>query len=208
MASFKLAALLRNPQAWICGIGLFALLGLATGALAQSGNVYGDRSAQAASPVLRAVVLQVRDVAVQTDNTTRYAGTAAGAALGGGIGAAIGRKSSTAQAVFALVGSTLGGLAGNRVTESLAAVQAVEYIVSVASPGHAPAEMAITQPSPSERLNAGEQALLINTQGTWRVVRAFAMPVASTGLLAPSQQLRQPAAAGVRSPGSTWDERL
>jgi outer membrane lipoprotein SlyB len=105
------ASLIREPNNWIYAIFVGVLIAFCTGALAQSGNVY--YSGQVASPVLKGKILQAREVAVQAQDSTRYAGAAAGAALGGGLGAWAGRHSRGASTVLGLVGASLGGVAGN-----------------------------------------------------------------------------------------------
>ncbi len=148
------------------------LIAFSTGAMAQSGNVYGDRGAQVLSSATRAIVLQTRVVSVEPQDPTRYAGAAAGAAIGGGLGALAGKKSNGAQAVLGLVGATLGGLAGSKLANNWGANSAVEYIVqTVNADGREGQIVSITQPNPAEVIGAGEPVYLINTVGTMRVVR-------------------------------------
>lgn len=148
------------------------LIAFSSGAMAQSGNVYGDRGAQVLSNATRGIVLQTRTVAVQPQDPTRYAGAAAGAALGGGLGAMAGKKSNAAQAVLGVVGATLGGLAGAQLANHWGSSRAVEYIVqTVHSDGREGNVVAITQPDPGEIISAGEAVYLINTLGVMRVVR-------------------------------------
>lgn len=152
----------------LAGVLLFA----ATGAFAQSGNVYGDRGSQTVSTVTRAVVLQSRIVKVAAESPTRYAGAGAGAALGGAIGASLGTHSYAAQTALGLVGAALGGVAGNNAADTLGGTRAVEFIVQVVRPDSSLGEtLAITQPDPADVIGTGELVYLINTAGTWRVVR-------------------------------------
>ena len=149
------------------------LLVAAVPAFAQSGSVYGDRSAQVLSNVTRAVVLQTRVVHVEPQNQDRYAGAAAGAALDDGIGAYLGRKSNAAQAVLGVVGASLGGLAGSKAANSWGSDRAMEYVVQVINTDGSQGPIyAITQPDPGEILSAGDPVYLLSTAGTMRVVRA------------------------------------
>jgi len=177
MKTHKAASLFKNPQNWIYMIAFGVALGFASGAFAQSGNVYSDRGSQQASEVTRAVILQTRDVLVEPQNSTRYAGGAAGAALGGGVGALLGRKDSKASTVLGLVGATLGGVVGNHVAQSWGATKSVEYIVKTEGDQRTPSRsLAITQPEPGPSLAAGDYVYLIQTGGTWRVVKAQLPP--------------------------------
>lgn len=189
MKSFSVsnaATLLKNPQNWIYAIFAGVLLAMASGAFAQSANVYSERGSQRASAVTRAVVLQSRAVHVEPQNTTRYAGSAAGAAIGGGLGAYLGRKSNGTAAALGLVGAAIGGLAGNQAADRFGGTLAVEYIVEVEGDQRRPAQrMAITQPEPGPALAAGDLVYLIETAGTWRVVKAHSVHVAPAELLAP-----------------------
>lgn len=170
----KVAAFAKNPDHWIYAIAVTVLMGFATGAFAQSGSVYSLRGAQTASPVARAVVLQSREVAVEAPNPVRYSGAATGAALGGALGAALGHSSARSQVALGLIGATLGGLSGQLVAENYGGTRAVEYIVQTEQDGQRPGRViAITQPEPGPSLTAGDQVYLIQTSGTWRVVRAM-----------------------------------
>lgn len=179
-----------NPHNLVYVLFAVTVLLLSTGVLAQSGNVYGSRSAQSASPVLRAVILQTREVKVAAADTTRYAGTAAGGALGGGLGFALGKKGKSSTAL-GVVGAVLGGLGGATAADHLGGSRAVEYVVQIpATPGRSEQLMAITQPEPGQLLLPGETVYLVNTMGAWRVIRA--------NLPAPQVQETEPAGGWVR----------
>lgn len=170
-ANLKDGRKVAHALSWIILAGV--LLAMASGALAQSGDVYGERGAQVASTVRTAIVLQSRPVRVQADDQTRYAGTAAGGALVGGLGARLGRSSNTATVVLGLAGASLGSLAGAKLATTLGGSDATEFIVQeVTVDGRSGQITAITQPAPSEPINAGDMVYLVNTIGTWRVVRA------------------------------------
>jgi outer membrane lipoprotein SlyB len=148
------------------------LLFAAGGAFAQSGSVYSERGSQTSSYVNRAVVLQTRIVKVETETPTRYAGAAAGAALGGALGVKLGHNSSAASTVLGLIGASIGGLGGAKAADALGGSRAIEYVVQVLRHDSTLGEvMAITQPDPAESISAGDAVFLINTVGTWRVVK-------------------------------------
>lgn len=172
MAFNKLILLAKDPQNWIYLIMALAVAGLSTGVLAQSANVYSAQSAQNSSQVMRAMVVQSREVKVEVTNTTRVGGATIGATLGGTLGAIVG-KSNTARTGLGIIGAVLGGLGGQAAAETLGGVKAVEYIVQVQADSRGVSQiMAITQPEPGPTLGAGDQVLLIQTSGKWRVIRA------------------------------------
>lgn len=141
---------------------------------AQSGNIYGNAQVQTYSQTEEAVVLQVMLKAAEPGWQTRTAGAGIGAALG----AAIGRQTSNAN-LGGLIGGLLGGVAGERVANSAGTTAAQEIVLQVF--GHAgtpPRIITVVQPAPYDRLAEGEQVFLINTAGTWRVVKKLNMPVA------------------------------
>lgn len=195
MKTQKAASLLKDPQNWIYMIAVGVVLGFASGAFAQSGSVYSERGSQQASEVIRAVILQTREVLVEPQNTARYAGGVVGAAIGGGLGAMLGRKDSRASTVLGLVGATLGGVAGDRAAQSWAATKSVEYIVQTHSDQRVPPRrLAITQPEPGPVLVAGDHVYLIQTGGTWRVVKDQLAPVE------PASRTQAPQPEGAHEP--------
>lgn len=162
----------RRVSHWVAStvlVGMLLLMG--TGAMAQSGSIYGERGAQQASPVTRAIVLQTRAVEVQADATTRYAGGGAGAALGAALGAKLGKNSNSTATALGLVGAAIGGLGGAKLADKLGSTRTIEYIVQTyRSDGSQGEVLAIAQPDPGQSIGAGEPVYLINTSGTWRVV--------------------------------------
>lgn len=164
----------KDPEKVILLIGIVFLCLFSSGAFAQSGNVYGERSVQSSSPVTRATVLQVREVRQEVQQSTRYGGMAAGAALGGALGASLGNNASYgAQSALGLLGGILGGMSGQAVAERVGGTVALEYIVQTVATGYRPSEIvAITQPLPGPVVNAGDQVYLIQTNGMWRVIVA------------------------------------
>ncbi len=161
----------RNLINLLLAVGVAAVFLTAPEAMAQSGNVYRLPSVQTSSSVMRAVVIQARDVEAEVSSTSRYGGSAVGAVLGGALGAKLGEHSNSAKMALGLVGTMLGGLAGQAVTENIGGAKAVEYIVQMMDGDHITNRvMAITQPAPAPTVAEGSQVYLIQTGGTWRVV--------------------------------------
>lgn len=165
-----------NPQTWInllLALGFAAAFLSAPEVMAQSANVYRQSSVQTSSPVMRAVVIQARDVKAEVSNTGRYGGSAIGAVLGAGLGAKLGENSNTAKTALGLVGTVLGGLAGSSAAEKIGGSSAVEYIVQMMDGDRLSNRLvSITQPSPAPAVSEGSQVYLVQTGGTWRVVPA------------------------------------
>jgi outer membrane lipoprotein SlyB len=179
----------KNPYNWVnmlLAIGFAAAFLSAPEAMAQSGNVYRIPSAQTSSSVMRAVVIQARDVEVEVSSTSRVGGSAVGAVLGAAVGAKLGEHSNGAKMALGLVGTVLGGLAGQSVTDKIGGAKAVEYIVQMMDGDRMSNRvMAITQPAPAPAVAEGSPVYLIQTGGAWRVVparqvMAQAEPVRST----------------------------
>lgn len=143
-------------------------------AQAQSGNVYGTGQAQVYSQTEEAVVLQVRVTRTEPSWQARAAGTGVGAVVGG----LLGRKASNNSAAT-VIGTTLGGLAGERVTTAMATNQAQEIVLQLPGRNGTPARIiTIVQPAPFDAVASGQRVFLINSAGTYRVVRALQQPVA------------------------------
>lgn len=172
---------LKDPQNWInvllC-IGFVVALLAPHETWAQSGNVYSPRSVQMASPVTRGIILQTREVSVSPDQTNRYGGMGVGASLGGAVGMRLAKgQSNSTRAALGLVGAILGGLGGQKVTDSIGGPKAIEYIVQTVPVGREQARvMAITQPEPGPTLSAGAPVYLVQTGATWRVLAQYVPP--------------------------------
>ena len=163
----------RNVINVLLAIGFAAVFLTAPEAMAQSGNVYRLPSVQTSSSVMRAVVIQARDVEAEVSSTSRYGGSAIGAVVGAALGAKLGEHSNNAKMALGLVGTVLGGLAGQAATEKIGGAKAVEYIVQMMDGERISNRvMAITQPAPAPTVAEGSQVYLIQTGGTWRVVPA------------------------------------
>ena len=164
---------IRNWINVLLAIGFAVALLSSTDAMAQSGNVYRLPSVQTSSSVMRAVVIQTRDVETEVTPTSRYGGSAIGAVVGAAVGAKLGENSNNAKVALGLMGTVLGGLAGQAATEKIGGAKAVEYIVQMMDGDRISNRvMAITQPSPAPIVAEGSQVYLIQTGGTWRVVPA------------------------------------
>lgn len=165
-----------NPHNWIhllLALGAAMVFFTAPEAKAQSGNVYRLPSVQTSSPVMRALVVQARDVEAEVSSASRYGGSTAGAVIGAALGAKLGENSNGAKMALGLVGTVLGGLAGQATTEKIGGGKAVEYIVQMMDGDHITNRvMAITQPAPAPAVAEGSQVYLIQTGATWRVVPA------------------------------------
>lgn len=163
----------RNLINLLLAIGFAAVFLTAPEVMAQSGNVYRLPSVQSSSPVMRALVIQARDVEAEVSSASRYGGSAIGAVVGAALGAKLGEHSNNAKMALGLVGTVLGGLAGQTATEKIGGAKAVEYIVQMMDGDHVTNRvMAITQPAPAPTVAEGSQVYLIQTGGTWRVVPA------------------------------------
>lgn len=184
MAFKNLVKMISNPHNLInvlLLVGFVTALTAPTAAEAQSGNIYRGQSTQVASPTMRAVILQSREVAVEVTQTSRYGASAVGAVLGGAIGAKMGENSNTARVAMGLIGSLLGGLGGQATAEKIGGSKAIEYIVQqMDGTRMSNRVMAITQPEPGPALNAGDRVFLIQTGGSWRVIADRQMASAPT----------------------------
>lgn len=137
-------------------------------AFAQSGNVYGNGQAQTYSTTEEAVVLQANIRSVAPSTTTQVAGSGIGAAIGGLIASRAGNN----QPVATLIGATIGGILGNRVTDKVADNTAQEIVLKVTFPGTNQYRIVtVVQPAPFDPVVAGQPVFLINSAGTYRVVR-------------------------------------
>ena len=179
MSSFLFKSV-KNPDAWIMVIGVVVLCLFATGVYAQSGSIYSERGVQTSSPVTRATVLQVRAVRQEASQTARYSGMAAGGAMGAALGSNWGSNSgSGAQTALGILGGILGGAGGQAVAERVGGTVALEIIVETEASGYRQSEViAITQPSPGPDVYEGEKVYLIQTNGTWRVIKANSAAIA------------------------------
>lgn len=145
----KFFALVRNPENWIYALGVVTVIGLSTGAFAQSGNLHGKRGAQSAIAFERATDIQAREVKVEAHAATCMGGAAAGASLGGALGAILGHNSNNAQMALGISGAVLEGLGGHAAAVPRGGITEFEYIDQKEGDGRHPGPgMGITQPEP------------------------------------------------------------
>lgn len=197
MSFSSIATMVKNPYNWVnfmCLIGfVVALLAPIDDAKAQSGNVYGLRSVQSASPVVRGYVLQARQVEVEATGSTRVAAPGIGALVGGAAGAALAGKRTSSRVILGLVGTILGGVGGQKVADAIGGPSAVEYIVQLESErqGGQGRVVAVTQPVPGPNVEAGAEVFLVNTNGTWRVLPVNQQPLVSRLMVGDDRQLAE-----------------
>lgn len=197
MSLSSIAEMVKNPYNWVnftCLIGfVVALLAPVDDVHAQSGNVYGLRSVQSASPVVRGYVLQTRQVEVEATGQTRVAAPGIGALVGGAAGAALAGKSTSSRVILGLVGTILGGVGGQKVADAIGGPSAIEYIVQLepARQGAQGRLVAVTQPAPGPSVDVGAEVFLVNTHGTWRVLPVNQQPVVSRLMVGDDRQLAQ-----------------
>ncbi len=129
-----------------------------------SPDVIQPRDAQRLSNVQDAVVLNVRPVVVegQQSGTGAVAGGVVGGIAGGTVG---GRRESAAVAI---IGAAAGAVIGNTVERFGTREDAVEILIQLSNGDR----RAIVQAKGNENLQAGDAVILINTGGKTRVIKA------------------------------------
>jgi len=145
-------------------------------AYAQSGNVYGYGQAQVSASTEEATVLQVQRKSAQPGWQSRTAGAGIGSALGTLLALQAGGSN---RMVANVLGATLGGIAGERATNSMMTEDAQEIVLKVTSSnGRFTRILTIVQPAPYTPVVAGQDVYLVNTAGVMRVIPKIAQPVA------------------------------
>ena len=147
-----------------------ALACAATAALALSAcsttspDVIQPRDAQRLSNVQDAVVLNVRPVVVegQQSGTGAVAGGVVGGIAGGTVG---GRRENAAVAIL---GAAAGAVIGNTVERFGTREEAVEILIQMSNGER----RAIVQAKGTENIQAGDAVILINTGGKTRLIKA------------------------------------
>ncbi|MDP4301052.1 glycine zipper 2TM domain-containing protein [Leptothrix discophora] len=129
-----------------------------------SPDVIQPRDAQRLSNVQDAVVLNVRPVVVegQQSGTGAVAGGVVGGIAGGTVG---GRRESAAVAI---IGAAAGAVIGNTVERFGTREDAVEILIQLTNGDR----RAIVQAKGTENIAAGDAVILINTGGKTRVIKA------------------------------------
>lgn len=150
-----------------------AFLMMIPDAHAQSGNVYGSGQAQVYSQAEEATVLQTRRTVAESGWQTRTAG----AGIGGIVGALLGREASNNHVVASLF-ATAGALGGERIANAVMSKEAQEIVLQLGGRNGTPGRIiTIVQPAPFDAVLAGEQVFLVNTAGTYRVIKRQQQPV-------------------------------
>ncbi len=135
-------------------------------AFAQAGSVYDRNQVQIWGTVLEGTVLQVQTRQVQSSWQARGVGASVGSALG----FALARQHSNNSAAAAL-GTTLGGLAGERIANQVSQDEAQEIVLRLARPHNGMEIITVVQPAPFSAVTPGDQVLIAQSAGKTRVIK-------------------------------------
>lgn len=140
---------------------------LAAGAvMAQAGSVYDRTQTQVWGAVLEGTVLQVETRQVESSWQARGVGASVGSALG----FALARQHSNAGAAT-LLGTTLGGLVGERIANQAAMTDAQEIVLRLNKPHNGMEIITVVQPAPFSAVAPGDQVLIAQSAGKTRVIK-------------------------------------
>jgi len=152
-------------KTWIsCALGL-ALLAALGGCATSSPDVIRRQDTQTMSQVQDAVVITVRTVTVDGNQTGM------GAAVGGVVGALAGSAGSSVQReqnALGLLAGVAGAMAGNAIERMGTREEALEVIVQLRNGER----RAIVQAKGSEMLAAGDSVIIVTTGNKVRVSKA------------------------------------
>jgi outer membrane lipoprotein SlyB len=149
----------------VCLLAVLALaVLLGSEARAQSGNSYGV--GQTLGTVEQGIVLQHR--VVQMESTLRE--VAPGAAIGGALGGLLGSRAHQSRGTAMLVGTTLGALAGGKISSHVSQREAQEIIVQTADARGNRRAYSIVQPAPFTPVSVGQEVLLMKNGSQVRVI--------------------------------------
>lgn len=152
---------------------------LLAGCATSSPDVVQRRDAQRAAQVQDAVVLSVRKVVI--DGEQSGLGGTTGAVIGGIAGST--RSQGREQAAIAVIGAVAGAVVGNAIERASTREDAQELLLQLPNGER----RVIVQAQGDENLKPGDAVLLITgTNGRTRVSRNPAGQAATTGPLAPS----------------------
>jgi len=115
--------------------------------------------------VMAGVVLQTRDVAVQSSTASQTVSTSVGALVGGALGSKVGKGNG--RYVATALGGVLGGVAGNQVGDMISSAKAQEIIVK-----REDGALSVLTQAESD-LRSGDQVYLVESAGKVRVIRAY-----------------------------------
>jgi outer membrane lipoprotein SlyB len=144
-----------------------------------SPDVVQRGDAQRLSNVQDAVVLSVRNVIVEGNQTGM--GGATGAVVGGIAGST--RSSGKEQAAIGVLGAVAGAVVGNAIERSATREDAVEILLQMKNGER----RAVVQAKAGETFNAGDPVILVTTGSKTRVTRAPAGTQPGQPLPAPVQ---------------------
>jgi len=135
-------------------------------AFAQAGSVYDRNQVQIWGTVLEGTVLQVQTRQVHSSWQARGVGASVGSALG----FALARQHSNNSAA-AVLGTTLGGLAGERIANQVAQDEAQEIVLRLVKPHNGVEIITVVQPAPFSEVAPGDQVLISQAAGKTRVIK-------------------------------------
>ena len=153
-------------------ISLVMVFGYAPGAHAQSGNVYGGNQVQAMSSAEEGVVLQVSLKRAEASWQARTGGATGGGLVGALLGNSLGGNYQT-KALFGALGALGGGFAGERMANAVGASDAQEIVIGIRDPRSNSLTRVVTvvQPAPFDAVAPDDNVLIVNTNGTIRVIK-------------------------------------
>lgn len=143
-----------------------AILVPLTGNAQGSGNVYERPQTQVWGSVLEGTVLQVETR--QVESTWQARGV--GASVGSALGFALARQHS-GNGAAAVVGTTLGGLVGERIANQAAMADAQEIVLKLSKPHNGMEIITVVQPAPFSAVAPGDQVLIAQSAGKTRVIK-------------------------------------
>ena len=129
-----------------------------------SPDVISRNDAQRMSNVLDGVVLSVRPVTVEGNQSG--AGAVAGGVVGGIAGSSVGGRRESG--VVGILAAVAGSVVGNAIERNATREEALEIMVQLKSGER----RSVVQAKGSESLNAGDRVILVTTGGKVRVTRA------------------------------------
>jgi outer membrane lipoprotein SlyB len=156
-----------------------AALGALAACSTTSPDVVQRGDAQRLSTVQDAVVLSVRNVTVEGNQTGT--GAATGAVVGGIAGST--RSSGKEQAAIGVIGAVAGAVVGNAIERGATREDAVEILLQLRNGER----RAIVQAKAGETFNPGDPVVLVTTGGKTRVTRAPATATPVQPMPAPVQ---------------------
>jgi outer membrane lipoprotein SlyB len=140
-------------------------------AFAQAGSVYDRNQVQIWGTVLEGTVLQVQTRQVQTRQVqSSWQARGVGASVGSALGFALARQHSNNSAA-AVLGTTLGGLAGERIANQVAQDEAQEIVLRLVKPHNGMEIITVVQPAPFSAVAPGDQVLIAQSAGKTRVIK-------------------------------------